>query len=235
MPGVEAAIFAHARNVAAKQGMSLELVIFDDAARIDQALANGVIDAASFDDETSLKTRSERGGYAIQSVAATMTLPMAFYSRRLASIASLPHGAIIAIPADAPGTPRALILLQNYALITLKEGAGLHPTLADITGNRFSLNVRRIDHAKLYDALDTASFVAMNAGPRRALWFASGPRPHRRRRCALAVATRACRALRRCRRGIGRATRPRLSVRRRRSFYPHAVSGLGTPAMVTPV
>jgi D-methionine transport system substrate-binding protein len=89
---------------------------------------------------------------------------MAFYSRRLASIASLPRGAIIAIPANAPGTARALILLQNYALITLKDGAGLNPTLADITSNRFNLEIRRIDHAKLYDALDTATFVAMNAG-----------------------------------------------------------------------
>ncbi|BCQ28922.1 hypothetical protein NK8_71120 (plasmid) [Caballeronia sp. NK8] len=56
-----------------------------------------------------------------------------------------------------------MILLQKYALTTLQDGAGLHPTLAVITGNRFGLETLRVDHAKLYEALDTASFVAMNA------------------------------------------------------------------------
>nr|WP_244158573.1 MetQ/NlpA family ABC transporter substrate-binding protein [Caballeronia fortuita] len=163
MPGEEAAIVAHVREVAAKQGMPLAVVTFDDAARIDAALANGTIDAASFEDEASLVDRSARNGYAIESVAATVTLPMAFYSRKLALISSLPRGATVAIPADAAGTARALILLQNYALITLKDGAGLHPTLADIAGNRFGLKIRRVERAKLYAALDTTSFVAMNA------------------------------------------------------------------------
>jgi YaeC family lipoprotein len=162
-PGEEATIVTHVREVAAKQGMPLAVVSFDDAARIDAALANGTIDAASFEDEASLVARSARNGYAIESVAATVTIPMAFYSRKLASISNLPRGATLAIPADAAGTARALILLQNYALITLKDGAGLHPTPADITGNRFGLKIRRVERAKLYEALDTASFVAMNA------------------------------------------------------------------------
>ncbi|SAK73179.1 metal ABC transporter substrate-binding protein [Caballeronia hypogeia] len=163
VPGEEATIVAHVREVAAKQDLPLDIVSFDDATRVDAALANGTIDAASFEDEASLVARSARDGYAIESVAATVTLPMAFYSRKLASIASLPRGAIIVVPADAAGTARALILLQNYALITLKDNAGLHPTLADIIGNRFGLKIRRVDRAKLYGALDTASFVAMNA------------------------------------------------------------------------
>ncbi|SAK81766.1 NLPA lipoprotein [Caballeronia temeraria] len=163
MPGEEATIVAHVREVAAKQGMPLAVVTFDDAARIDAALANGTIDAASVEDEASLVARSARNGYAIESVAATVTLPMAFYSRKLASISGLPRDATVAVPADAAGTARALILLQNYALITLKDGAGLHPTLADIAGNRFGLKIRRVERAKLYQALDTASFVAMNA------------------------------------------------------------------------
>lgn len=162
-PGEEATIVTHVREVAAKQGMPLAVLTFDDAERIDAALANGTIDAASFEDEASLVARGARNGYAIESVAATVTLPMAFYSRKLASISGLPRGATVAVPADAAGTARALILLQNYALITLKDGAGLHPTLADITGNRFSLKIRRVERAKLYETLDTASFVAMNA------------------------------------------------------------------------
>jgi D-methionine transport system substrate-binding protein len=163
MPGEEASIVEQVREVAAKQGMPLEVVTFGDASRIDAALANGDIDAASFEDEASLVGHRARNGYPIESVAATVTLPMAFYSRKLPSIAALPRGASIAIPADAPGTARALILLQNYALITLKDDAGLHAALGDITGNRLGLKLRRVDHTKLYAALDTASFAAMNA------------------------------------------------------------------------
>jgi D-methionine transport system substrate-binding protein len=163
MPGEEASVVAQVRKVAARQGLPLEIVTFDDAARIDAALATGAIDAASAEDEASLIARSKLNGYAIRSVAATVTLPMAFYSRKLMSMASLPRGASIAIPDDAAGTARALILLQNYALITLKDEAGLQPTLRDIVGNRFGLTIRRLKNAKLYDALDTASIVAMNA------------------------------------------------------------------------
>jgi D-methionine transport system substrate-binding protein len=163
MPGGEGSIVAQVREVAAKQGLPLEIVTFDDAARIDAALASGAIDAASAEDEASLIARSTRQRYAIQSVAATVTLPMALYSRKLPSMASLPRGASIAIPADAAGTARALILLQNYTLITLNDRAGLHPSLADISSNRLGLKIRRVERAKLYDALDTASIVAMHA------------------------------------------------------------------------
>ncbi|WP_277185672.1 MetQ/NlpA family ABC transporter substrate-binding protein [Caballeronia sp. BR00000012568055] len=163
MPGEEASVVAQVREVAVKQGLPLEIVTFDDAARIDAALASGAIDAASAEDEASLIAHSTRQRYAIQSVAATVTLPMALYSRKLTSMASLPRGASIAIPSDAAGTARALILLQNYTLITLDDRAGLHPALADISSNRLDLKIRRVERAKLYDALDTAGIVAMNA------------------------------------------------------------------------
>jgi YaeC family lipoprotein len=162
-PGEEAAIAAHVRDIAGQRSLRLDVVTIDDPARIDAALANGAIDAASFEDQASLAARSTRNGYAIESVAATVTFPMAFYSRTLTSLAGLPRGATIAIPADPDGMARALILLQNYTLIALRDGAGLHPTLADITANRFGLKIRRVDRTKLFDALDTASFVAMNA------------------------------------------------------------------------
>jgi D-methionine transport system substrate-binding protein len=162
IPGEEASVVAQVREVAAKQGLPLQIVTFDDAARIDAALAGGAIDAASAEDEASLIARSTHQRYAIQSVAATVTLPMALYSRKLPSMASLPRGASVAIPADAAGTARALILLQNYTFITLDDRAGLYPTLADISGNRLGLKIRRVERAKLYDALSTASIVAMD-------------------------------------------------------------------------
>lgn len=161
--GEESQIMSQVRDVAAKQGLRLDIVVFENPSHIDAALAGGSIDAASFEDEASLDARRRRDGYAIRSVAATVTLPMAFYSRKLASLAQLTRGATIAIPDDAPGMARALILLQNYAFVTLKDSAGLSPTVADITSNRYGLLIRRVPRARLYAMLDTASFVAMNA------------------------------------------------------------------------
>lgn len=87
----EATIVPPVREVAARLGLPLAGVNFDDTDRIDAALANGTIDAAKFEDEASLVARGARNGYAIESVAAAVTLPMAFYSRKLASIAYLPR------------------------------------------------------------------------------------------------------------------------------------------------
>jgi YaeC family lipoprotein len=142
--GEESQIMSQVRDVAAKQGLRLDIVVFENPSHIDAALAGGSIDAASFEDEASLDARRRRDGYAIRSVAATVTLPMAFYSRKLASLAQLTRGATIAIPDDAPGMARALILLQNYAFVTLKDSAGLSPTVADITSNRYGLVIRHM-------------------------------------------------------------------------------------------
>ncbi|WP_425572624.1 MetQ/NlpA family lipoprotein [Paraburkholderia heleia] len=161
--GTQAEIMDEVQRVARARGLTLDVVVFGDAAQIDGALAAGRIDVASFEDEQGVAAARSAHGYAIAPIAPTVTLPLAFYSRKLLSLNQLRPGATIAIPDDARGMARALILLQNDTLVTLRESAGLHATTADITGNRLNLKIVRLPHARLARALDTAAFVAMES------------------------------------------------------------------------
>ncbi|MGU7811484.1 MetQ/NlpA family lipoprotein [Burkholderia sp. AW49-1] len=161
--GVHADILDEVKRVAATRGLGVDAVEFDDASRIDAALAGGTIDAASFEDAQRLAATRTAKGYALTAVAPTVTLPMALYSRKLRSLNDLQPGATVAIPADPRGMARALVLLQNDTLVTLREKAGLHATLRDVTGNRLALKFVALRRDRLHAALDSAAFVAMDS------------------------------------------------------------------------
>ncbi|MGS0896950.1 MetQ/NlpA family lipoprotein [Burkholderia stagnalis] len=161
--GVHARIMDEVKRVAAARGLDVDVVVFDDASRIDAALAGGRIDAASFEDAQRLAATRAATGYALAGVAPTVTLPMALYSRKLSSLNALQPGATVAIPADARGMARALVLLQNDTLLTLRERAGLHASLRDVTGNRLGLRLLALPRDRLHAALDTAAFVAIDS------------------------------------------------------------------------
>ncbi|CAG2311908.1 MULTISPECIES: MetQ/NlpA family lipoprotein [Burkholderia cepacia complex] len=161
--GVHAQILDEVKKVAAARGLGVDVVEFDDASRIDTALADGRIDAASFEDAQRLSATLAAKGYALTAVAPTVTLPMAFYSRKLKNLNELQPGATVALPADPRGMARALVLLQNDTLVTLREKAGLHATLRDVTGNRLALKFATLRRDRLYAALDTAAFVAIDS------------------------------------------------------------------------
>ncbi|SMG51145.1 MetQ/NlpA family lipoprotein [Paraburkholderia susongensis] len=162
-PGPHAEIMNEVRRVAANEGLALDVVVFDQPSRIDAALAAKQIDAASFEDEPAFDTQRKQHGYALTSVATTVTFPAALYSRKLTNLGQLQRGATIAIPGDREGTARALILLQNDTLLTFRDSAGLHATLADITSNRLNLKIRQVPRARLHEALNSAAFVVIDS------------------------------------------------------------------------
>ncbi|AOJ88670.1 metal ABC transporter substrate-binding protein [Burkholderia sp. MSMB0856] len=161
--GVHADILDEVKRVAARRGLGVDVVEFDDASRVDAALADGTIDAASFEDAQRLAATRTAKGYALTAVAPTVTLPMALYSLKLRNLNDLQPGATVAIPADPRGMARALVLLQNDTLVTLREKAGLHATLRDVTGNRLALKFVALRRDRLHAALDSAVFVAMDS------------------------------------------------------------------------
>ncbi len=161
--GPNAEIMDEVRRVAATRGLTLDVVVFDHPERIDAALAAKQIDAASFETEPAFAAQREQHAYPLTSVATTVTFPIALYSRKLTQIGELQPGATIAIPADPDGTARALILLQNYTLLSFRDSAGLHATLADVTGNRLHLKILRLPGARLFDSLNRVAFAVIGS------------------------------------------------------------------------
>lgn len=161
--GTHAEIMNEVRRVATARGLDIDVVTFDSGAQIDAALAAHRIDAASFDDGPGFEASRKKHGYPLYEVATTVTLPMALYSRQLTNLAQIRRGASIVIPDDREGMARALVLLQNYTLLTFDDRAGLHATLRDVTGNRLNLTLRALPRDRLVATLNAATIVVMDS------------------------------------------------------------------------
>ncbi|MGP1614613.1 MAG: MetQ/NlpA family ABC transporter substrate-binding protein, partial [Pollutimonas bauzanensis] len=77
-------------------------------------------------------------GYKIVAVANTLISPIAFYSTKYKSLKDLPDGAKVGIPNDPSNQTRALVVLRDHGLITLRDGFDPFTgtaALADVTSN----------------------------------------------------------------------------------------------------
>lgn len=159
-PGEHAEIMEEVAKVAEPLGLTIEVVEFSDYVIPNTALADGDIQANSFQHRPYLENQIKDRGFDLVEIATTITTPMGIYSDKLEDIADLPEGARIGIPNDPTNGGRALLILQDLDLITLAEGTGLVPTPLDITENAKNLQFLELDAAQLPRSLaDTEASV----------------------------------------------------------------------------
>lgn len=159
--GPQAEIMELVKHIAAGKGLDLRIVRYEDGRQLDADLAAGALDANSFQDLEYLQAQNQAHGYQLVDVAYTVTLPLAFYSKRLASLRELKPGDRVALPSTPADCARALILLQNYGLITFPDAAGLHATPRDISANPRKLRFLSLAPDQLPAALPKVAFAAM--------------------------------------------------------------------------
>jgi D-methionine transport system substrate-binding protein len=153
LPGPHAEIMAVVREVAATRGLALRLVEREGGRAVNNDVASGRLDAACFQDAVAFAAEPRRKPSPLIEVAATVTLPVAIYSRRVASVRQLPRGATIAIPRERAAASRALVLLHNHGLVELRDGSGLSATPRDVTGNRYGFRLVPLPQDQLAGAL----------------------------------------------------------------------------------
>jgi len=95
------------------QRIDLTVIITDNYALPNEALANKDVDANFFQDGSFLATEVTRYGYPLVSLTAVEIEPMGFYSNKIKSIDKLADNATIAVADDPSNQARALILLQQ--------------------------------------------------------------------------------------------------------------------------
>ena len=147
--GEEEEIAEVAKTVAARAGLTVELVTFSDYTIPNEALEHGDLDANAFQHQPYLDAQIKARGYHIVAAGFTIVEPIGFYSSKHKGIAGLPEGAAIGIPNDPSNGGRALNLLAANGLIKLKSGKALQPTVLDIAENPKGLKLREIDAAQL--------------------------------------------------------------------------------------
>jgi D-methionine transport system substrate-binding protein len=145
----------------ASQGITLKVVEFTDYVQPNTALIAGDLDANFFQHIPYLNSNPEWSN-ALVGAFGVHVEPFGVYSSKLKDINNLSDGATIAIPNDPSNGGRALLLLQAKKIITLREGAGLTPSLTDIVSNPKNLKFRELEAAQLPRSLPDVDAAAIN-------------------------------------------------------------------------
>lgn len=161
-PGEHAQIMEKVKEVAAKKGLDIEILEFSDYVVPNQALADGDLNANSFQHQPYLDNQIADRGFDIVSVGTTITTPMGVYSKKVKSLDALKDGASVAIPNDPTNGGRALLVLASKGLIKVKPEAGLKVTPNDITENPKNLQFSELDAAQLPRSLDDVDAAVIN-------------------------------------------------------------------------
>ena len=161
-PAPHAEILEVIKEELAKEGWTLEIVEFDDYIIPNTSLEEGALDANYFQHITYMNGFNDERGTHLVSAAEIHYEPFGMYAGKSASIDALPDGAQIAVPNDATNEARALLLLQQVGLITLKDGAGINATKADIVANPKNIEIVETKAELLTTTLQDVDMAVIN-------------------------------------------------------------------------
>jgi D-methionine transport system substrate-binding protein len=147
---------------AARKGVSIKTVVFNDYTQPNEALERGDIDANAFQHKPYLDNQIKTRGYHIAPVGFTAVWPIGLYSHKVHSVKDLPKGAVIGVPNDPSNEGRALLLLQHEGLIKLRDGSGILATTADIVANPKDIKIKELDAGIVGRSIDDLAAAVVN-------------------------------------------------------------------------
>jgi D-methionine transport system substrate-binding protein len=143
------------------QGITLEIIEYNDYVQPNEALVRGDLDANFFQHIPYLESNDEWVSSLVSAFGVHIE-PFGLYSKKYTTITDIPDGAIIAIPNDPSNGGRALLLLQAHGLITLKAGVGLEATQFDVVSNPKNFQFSELEAAQLPRSLDDVDAATIN-------------------------------------------------------------------------
>ena len=157
-------ILNEAAKVLKDQGYELKVTVFEDYVQPNNVVDSGEIDANYFQHINYLNSFNEENGTKLV-VADNGKIhyePFGIYPGQKASLDELADGDAIAVPNDTTNEARALLLLQQEGLITLKEGAGVTATVNDVVENPKNLTLVEVEAAQVPKQLQSVAFGVIN-------------------------------------------------------------------------
>ena len=161
-PEPHAEIIEKAKEILAEDGITLEITEFQDYVLPNEAVSNGELDANYFQHLPYLEQYNEENGTDLVSVAKIHYEPYGIYAGKTATLEELQDGATVAVPNDATNEARALLLLEQEGLITLKEGVGISATALDIVDNPKNLEIVELEAALIPRSLQDVDIAVIN-------------------------------------------------------------------------
>ena len=145
-----------------EKGYKLDVTVFDDYVQPNLVVESGEFDANYFQHVPYLDSFNEEQGTHLVDAGDIHYEPFGIYPGTKKTLDDIEDGDTIAIPNDTTNEARALLLLQDNGLLTLKDGAGLTATIKDITDNPKKIKFEELEAAQVARVKDEVAFVVLN-------------------------------------------------------------------------
>ncbi len=157
-----AEILEEAKGLLEAKGYKLDVTVFNDYVQPNEVVESGDFDANYFQHIPYLDSFNEEKGTHLVNAGGIHYEPFGIYPGTKKSLDELEEGDTIAVPNDTTNEARALLLLQDNGVITLKEGAGLNATVNDIEENTKNIKIEELEAAQVSRVVDEVAFVVLN-------------------------------------------------------------------------
>ena len=155
-------ILEQAKPILAKEGVDLEIVEIEDTVTPNTGLVEGSLDANFFQHQPYLDDFNSENKTDLVSIGSVHYEPFGIYAGKTTDLAELPDGAVVAVPNNVTNEARALLLLEQEGILTLKEDVGIKATVNDIVENPKNITFKEIDPAQLVRALPDVDVAVIN-------------------------------------------------------------------------
>ena len=155
-------ILEQAKPILAKQGITLEIVKLEDSVTPNTGVIEGSLDANYFQHVPYLEQFNKENNSTLVSIGAVHYEPFGIYAGRVKDLKELKEGAVVAVPNNVTNEARALLLLAQEGLLTLKEDAGINATVEDITSNPLNIQFKELAPEQLVASLPDVDVAVIN-------------------------------------------------------------------------
>ena len=161
-PTPHAEILEQVKEELKKEGVDLEIKIFDDYVLPNRLLGEKTLDANYFQHVPYMEEFAQKNNMELVAVAKIHVEPLAVYSKSVKDLSELPEGADVLIPNDPTNRGRALILLDKSGIIKLKDNQKLDSTIEDIAENPKKLKVTALNADQIPTRLSEVGAAVIN-------------------------------------------------------------------------
>lgn len=150
------------KNLASQNGIDLQTVNFGDYTQANPALAQGQIDLNLFQHLLFLANYDVSADQTLTPIGSTVVVPLGVYSGRHTALDQIPAGGQVAIPNDPTNQARALLVLQQAGLVSLKGGGTVLSTPADVDTAASKVTVVPVDAQQTVTSLSSVDAAVVN-------------------------------------------------------------------------
>ena len=155
-------ILEKAKPILEEKGIVLEIVKLEDSITPNIGVTDGSLDANYFQHVPYLEQYNEENGTDLVSIGAIHYEPFGIYAGQTKDLDKLPDGAVVAVPNNVTNEARALLLLAQEGIITLKDDAGIEATVEDITENPKNIEFKELAPEQLVASLPDVDVAVIN-------------------------------------------------------------------------